>query len=82
MNSPWFKLIGSSIWDAPYHVRIAWITLMAMSGRDAVAPVSAAGLARLANIPPEKAADALAALSSNGWIERVPIGWKLLRIDT
>lgn len=83
------QIVASSIWSAPDHVRIAWVTLLAITPRDGVAPITAGGLARMANITREQAEDALNVLSSpdedtltqkneGRRIERVAGGWKLL----
>lgn len=83
------RIVASSVWSAAYHVRIAWITLLAVAGRDGVAHVTVGGLARMANIKPEEAVDALRVLSEpdadtltqeheGRRIERVATGWRLL----
>lgn len=83
------QIIGSSIWGAENHIRIAWITMLAVANKDGIAPVTAGGLARLANISREEAAEALEALSSpdddtltqefeGRRIERCDTGWRLL----
>lgn len=83
------QIVASSIWGAPDHVRLAWITLLAICNKDGIAPVTAGGLARLANISIENAADALKVLSEPDQdtltqehegrrIERVDNGWRLL----
>lgn len=83
------QILGSSIWCAPDHVRLAWVTLLAAAGRDGVAHVTTGGLAALARITFENAADALRVLSEPDGdtltqenegrrIVRVKEGWKLL----
>lgn len=83
------QIIGSSVWNEPDHVRVAWITLLASARKDGVAPVTAGGLAILARISREKAEDALKVLSSpdkdtltqeheGRRIERVEDGWRML----
>lgn len=86
------QIIGSSIWEAPDHIRIAWITLLAVSTKEGVASVTTSGLARLANISPENAINALEVLSApdpdtltqkfeGRRIERCEDGWKILNFQ-
>jgi len=83
------QIIASSIWSAPDHIRIAWITMLACCRKDGICPMTSGGLARLANITIEQAEEALKVLSSpdpdtltqehdGRRIERVPSGWALL----
>lgn len=83
------QIIASSIWSAPSHIRIAWITMLACCRRDGVCPMTAGGLSRLANITIDQAEEALRVLSSpdpdtltqendGRRIERVQTGWYLL----
>lgn len=66
--------------------------MLAICNKDGIAPVTAGGLARLANITPEKALDALNILSSpdpdtltqdneGRRIERCSTGWRLLNFS-
>ncbi len=86
------QIIGSSIWEAKDHIRIAWITLLAVANKEGVAAVTVSGLARLANISLENADDALKVLSAPDTdtltqlhegrrIERCEDGWKLLNFQ-
>lgn len=87
------RIVASSVWSTKYHVRIAWVTLLAITGKDGVAHVTVSGLARLANIKLEEAADALEVLSApdpdtmtqdgneGRRIARAETGWKLLNWD-
>jgi len=83
------QIIASSIWGTADHVRIAWITLLAVANKNGVAAVTVGGLARLANISHDKAQDAINVLSSpdadtltqqneGRRIERCDSGWRLL----
>jgi hypothetical protein len=84
------KIVGSSIWDEPDHIRIAWVTMLAITGKDGVCQVTAAGLARFAKITVEQAQEALDVLAApdkaslsqdekeGRRIERVDGGWKLI----
>lgn len=87
------RIVASSVWATPYHVRIAWITLLAVAGRDGTAHLTIGGLARMANIRLEEAADALKVLSEpdadtltqeneGRRIERVASGWRLLNWES
>jgi len=73
-------------------VRLAWITLLAVSNKDGVASVTTSGLARLANITLENSEDAIRVLSSpdadtltqaheGRRIERCEDGWRLLNFQ-
>jgi hypothetical protein len=86
------QIIGSSIWEAPDHVRIAWITLLAVCNKEGVASVTTSGLARLANISAAHAENAIAVLSGpdpdtltqaneGRRIARCEDGWKLLNFQ-
>jgi hypothetical protein len=86
------QIVASSIWGAEDHVRIAWITLLAVANKHGIATITEGGLARLAVLSREKAADALKVLSSPDLdtltqeyegrrIERVENGWKLLNFQ-
>lgn len=83
------QIVASSVWGAEDHVRLAWITLLAITGRDGVAHTTVGGLARLANIPYDKAVHAVEVLSSPDLdtltqekegrrIERVSNGYRLI----
>ena len=86
------QIIGSSIWEAPDHIRIAWITLLAVSNKEGIAAVTTSGLSRLANITIEHAEDAIRVLSGpdpdtltqaneGRRIARCEDGWKLLNFQ-
>lgn len=83
------QIVGSSVWSAPNHVRIAWVTMLAITNRNGVCAVTAGGLSALARISREEAEDAIKVLSSpdedtltqehdGRRIERVEDGWRLL----
>ena len=81
-------ILDSSIWLEPTHVRIVWITLLAMADAAGCVQASPRGLAHRANVTPEECADAIArflgpdADSRDGTdgrrIEAVRGGWRLL----
>jgi uncharacterized phage protein (TIGR02220 family) len=86
------QIIGSSIWEAPDHVRIAWITMLASADRNGIVPITVSGLKRLANISLENAHNAIEVLSSpdndtltqefdGRRIERCAGGWKILNFE-
>lgn len=83
------ELVSSSIWEGPYHHRIAWTALMVTCNTNGISPVTEASLYRVANITKEEAEDAIKAFTSpdpksrtpdyeGRRIERVSGGFKLL----
>lgn len=52
-------LVGASIWEAPYHVRIVWVAILALKDRTGFLSYSVPGLARVANVTREECEDAL-----------------------
>jgi len=52
-------IVASTIWREPDHVRIVWITMLAMSNADGVVEASVPGLADLARVTVEQCEDAL-----------------------
>ena len=74
------EIVTSSIWQAPYHVRIVWTSFLAIAGADGIACVSPGSVARLANITEEEAADALVWLTSTDKDSRSP-EWDGRRIE-
>lgn len=83
------ELVSSSVWEEPYHIRIAWTTLMVTCGTNGISPVTEASLYRVANITKEEAEDAIRAFTSpdpksrtpdndGRRIERVSGGFRLL----
>lgn len=89
----WIKLnsniIESSAWEEPYHVRLVWLSLMAICDLDGIARISEAAVARIANVQPDEAKESMDVLLSpdphsrdpdneGRRIEKVPGGFKLL----
>lgn len=83
------QIIGSSVWSAPNHVRIAWVTMLAVADKNGICALTVGGLSALARISREDAENAFDVLSSpdadtltqaneGRRIERVPGGWRLL----
>lgn len=83
------SLIHSTIWREPDHVRIVWMTMLAMADRDGVVEASVPGLADAARKTIPETESALARLMEpdpysrtpdheGRRIEPVPGGWRLL----
>jgi len=86
------RIVCSSLWDQDDHVRLAWVTMLAISTREGMVPLkSPSALARMARIDLEKAQDAIRVLSSPdpaapaGDLEEgrrivaCPTGWKIVK---
>lgn len=56
------SILDSSIWSEPDHVRLVWITMLAMCDRDGIVEASLPGLVRRAVLPQDKVEDALRVL--------------------
>lgn len=89
----WTKLmhsiLHSTIWREPDHVRLVWITMLAMSDKDGIVEASVPGLADAARVGIEDCCNAIERLKSpDKWsrstehegrrIEEVEGGWLLL----
>lgn len=83
------SILASTIWREPNHVRLVWITLLAMADKDGVCEASVPGLADLARVPIADCEDALRTLAAadpysrtsdhdGRRIEPVDGGWLLL----
>lgn len=83
------SILASTVWSEPNEVRIVWITLMAMAGRDGIVEGSIPGLAVFARLSIEATRTALERLSSpdpdsrtkdheGRRIESVDGGWRLI----
>jgi hypothetical protein len=63
MTSGWTKLhstiLDSSVWQEPAHVRLVWITMLAMADADGVIEASIGGLAHRARVTREECVEAL-----------------------
>ena len=57
-------ILDSSIWGEPMHVRIVWITMLAMADATGHCEASIGGLARRAQVTHEQCAEALALLEA------------------
>lgn len=58
------SIVTSTVWREPDHVRLVWITLLALSDRHGVAEASIPGLADMAKVTLELCEDAILKLSS------------------
>lgn len=83
------NIVESSIWDEPYHVRVLWVTMLAIKDLDHVVRKNEYQLRKRANITEAELAEALKILTEpdlkrpgqefNGRrIERVEDGWLIL----
>lgn len=54
------SILDSTIWQEELHVKVVWITMMAMADRDGTVEASIPGLARRANVTIRQAEEALA----------------------
>ena len=85
----WSSLLDSSVWGEPDHVRLVWITMLAMKDEHGYVGASVDGIARRANVSIEQAEDALQRLQApdprsrsdahdGRRIEAVHRGWDIL----
>ena len=58
------SLLASTVWNAPDHVRLVWITLLAMADQDGLVEASIPGLAVLARLSVESTREAVTLLES------------------
>lgn len=58
------SILASTVWREPDHVRLVWITMLAMANSHDVVEASIPGLADLARVPLDKCEDALQILES------------------
>lgn len=83
------SIIHSTIWREPDHIRLVWITMLALSNKDGVVEASVPGLADASRVSIEQCEDALRKLSLPDKYSRsqeyegrrisiVPGGWLLL----
>lgn len=83
------SIVTSSIWGEPHHVRIVWVTMIALKDRNGFVEASVPGLARLAVVSMKECEDAIRRLSGPDQqsktktdegrrIKPVPNGWFVL----
>ncbi len=77
------SILDSSVWQTALHVKIVWITMLAMKDRDGVVEAAVPGLAHRAGVSIEQAEDALAQLSAPDRYSRTPDhdGRRIAKID-
>lgn len=86
------SLLDSSIWQEGKHVKILWITLLAMKDRDGEVEASVPGLARRAGLSIDETVDGLKVLlAPDPWsrtpdhegrrLVEMPGGWRVLNHD-
>lgn len=81
-------ILDSSVWLEPAHVRLVWITMLAMADQHGVVHASVGGLAHRARVTKEECSDAIARFlgpdpdsrdrTTGERIEEVPGGWLVL----
>jgi len=86
------SIVHSTIWREPNHVRLVWITMLALKDRDGIIEASIPGLADAARVEIRECEEALDRLSSpdpysrtkahdGRRIEEVAGGWRVLNND-
>lgn len=77
------SILHSTIWQAPDHVRLVWITLLALKDRDGVVEASVPGLARAAGVSLAATEQALALLMAPDPYSRTPDheGRRIVAVD-
>lgn len=86
------SIIHSSVWQAPAHVKILWVTLLAMKDRDGIVEASVPGLAAAAGISMDETKHALAMFcgpdpysrtktDEGRRLREVPGGWFVINHD-
>ena len=58
------EIIGSTVWRQPEHIRLVWVTMLALKDERHQVRCSIPGLADFARVPIDKCQDALKVLSS------------------
>lgn len=87
------SIVHSTVWREPDHVRLTWITMLALADRDGIVEASIPGLADAARVSLEQCEDALARLSGpdkysrskahdGRRVEECDGGWRLLNHET
>lgn len=88
--SPLFRsIVTSSIWNQPPHVKIVWVTMLALKDKNGFVSSSVSGLARMSVVSMEECQDALRIMLSPDddskcseyegiKIEKVEGGWMVL----
>ena len=82
------KIVHSSIWREPLHVKVVWITMLALADQNGIVEGSIGGMAHIAGVTRDQCVEALSILESPDYdssdggagerIESVPGGWLVL----
>jgi hypothetical protein len=86
------SILTSTIWLESDHVRIVWITLLALANKEGVVQGSVPGLASVARVPVDKAREAITRLldpdpdsrsktEDGRRLEAIEGGWRLINFD-
>lgn len=86
------SIVHSTIWREPDHVRIVWVTMLAMCDQDGVVEASVPGLADVSRVSLEQCKQALSVLMAPDEYSRSPAhegrrieaisgGWRLINYD-
>jgi hypothetical protein len=96
LTSGYTKLFGSiltsSVWQEPAHVRLVWITFLALCNKDGLIEAAVPGIAHVARVSLPEAEEAIKVLESPDEYSRnhehdgrriikVDGGWKVLNFD-
>ena len=60
----WSMIVDSSLWDEPYHVRLLFITMLALKDADNIVRYDGYLLGKKAHVTPEECLEAMGVLSS------------------
>ena len=81
-------ILDSSVWQEPAHIRLVWITMLAMADQHGVVQASVGGLAHRARVSRDECVDALTKFlgpdpdsrdrTTGERVQEVPGGWLLL----
>jgi hypothetical protein len=66
------SIVHSTVWREPNHVRLVWVTMLAIADKDGEVGASIPGLADVARVSIEECEDAIAVLSSPDPYSRTP----------
>jgi hypothetical protein len=86
------SLLTSTVWLEADHVRIVWVTLLALSNKEGIVQGSVPGLANVARVPVDKCREAIERLLSpdpdsrsgaedGRRIETIQGGWRLINFE-
>jgi hypothetical protein len=77
------SIVASTVWQEPHHVRIVWITMLALRNREHIVEASTPGLASLARVTVEECREALLRLESPDPDSRTPEneGRRIRKVD-